>query len=200
VIEILRAGDRYEVIGLLDPDPELKGKSVLEVPVLGDDSILPCLADQRIKRFFVGVGSVGDASNRKRLYEKGLALGMGPVSCIHPAAIISPSVAMGQGNTIMAGVIINACAKLGNNIIVNTGAVVDHDCWLEDHVHIATGAHLCGAVRVGIGAHIGAGAVIRQNIHVGEQSVVGVGAAVVQDVAPNQVVAGVPARPLLRRI
>jgi UDP-perosamine 4-acetyltransferase len=199
LIEILQAGTCYEVVGLLDRRPDLKGQSVLGVPVLGDESELPRLIAAGIRHFFVGIGSVGDSSARKRVYENGLALGMEPVSSIHPSAIVSPSVRMGHGNMIMAGVVINACAILGNNIIVNTGVVVDHDCWLGDHVHVATGAKLSGTVRVGEGAHIGAGAVIRQNISIREGAVVGAGAAVVKDVGVNEVVVGVPARPLQRR-
>jgi sugar O-acyltransferase (sialic acid O-acetyltransferase NeuD family) len=199
LIEILRAGTCYEVAGLLDPRPDSQGQTVLGVPMLGGDSELPRLIAAGIRHFFVGIGSVGDSSARKRLYEHGLALGMEAVSSIHPSAIISPSVRMGHGNMIMAGVVINACTILGNNIIVNTGAVVDHDCWLGDHVHVATGAKLSGTVRVGAGAHIGAGAVIRHNISIGEGTVVGAGAAVIKDVAVNEVVVGVPARPLRRR-
>jgi sugar O-acyltransferase (sialic acid O-acetyltransferase NeuD family) len=199
LIEILRARDQYDLVGLLDVAPELKGKFVLGVPVLGDDSLLPSLRQQGVRRFFVGVGSTGDASNRQRLYREGLTFEMEPVSLIHPSAIISPSVEMGKGSMIMAGVIINACVRLGDNVIVNTGAVVDHDCWLADHVHVATGACLSGTVRVGEGAHIGAGAVIRHNINIGPHAIVGAGAAVVRDVVASEVVAGVPARVLKRR-
>ncbi len=199
LIEILRARDCFNLVGLLDSDPGLKDKLVMGLPVLGDDSMLPSLKKNGVRRFFVGVGSVGDASERKRMYEKGLALGMEPVSSIHPSAIISPSVELGNGSMIMAGVVISSCVKLGDNVIVNTGAVVDHDCCLGDHVHVATGARLSGTVRVGAGAHIGAGAVIRQNINIGDGAVVGAGAAVVRDVAANEVVVGVPARTLRSR-
>jgi sugar O-acyltransferase (sialic acid O-acetyltransferase NeuD family) len=199
LIEILRTQDCFELVGLLDPDSELKGKSILGVPVLGDDTMLLDLRTKGIRYFFVGIGSVGEASKRKRLYEEGLALNMEPVSSIHPGAIISPSVEMGKGCMIMAGAVMNACVSLGDNVIVNTGAVLDHDCCIGSHAHVATGAHLSGTVRVGQGAHIGAGAVIRNNIHIGDGAVVGIGAAVIRDVAANDVVVGVPARSLAHK-
>jgi sugar O-acyltransferase (sialic acid O-acetyltransferase NeuD family) len=200
LIEILRAHSSFEVVGLLDPNPELRGKSVLGIPVLGDDSLLLDLKEKGIRHFFIGVGSVCDSSKRKRIYEEALALNMEPVSSIHPGAIISPSVEMGNGCMIMAGVVINACVKLGDNVIVNTGAVVDHDCCIASHVHVATGAHLSGGVRVGEGAHIGAGAVVRHNLNIGVGAIVGVGAAVIRDVAAKDVVVGVPARSLQHRV
>jgi sugar O-acyltransferase (sialic acid O-acetyltransferase NeuD family) len=196
LIEILRSDDRWDLIGLLEADPALIGQSVLGVPVLGDDSMLPPLKEKGARRFFIGVGSSGDSAHRKSLYEKALALGIEPVCSIHRSAVISPSAVVGKGCMVMAGAVISAGTKIGDNVIVNTGAIVDHDCELGNHVHIATGAVLSGGVRVADGAHIGAGAVVRHYINIGKAAVVGIGAAVVKDVAANEVVVGVPARPL----
>ena len=200
VIEILRAAGGFDLVGLLEIDPELIGSTVLGVPILGDDDMLPHLKEQGVRHFFVGVGSVGDTSNRIRIYEMALALDMEPVVAIHPSAIISRSAEIGKGITVMAGVIVNACVRLGDNVILNTGAILDHDCCIGNHVHVATGARLSGAVRVGAGAHIGAGAVVRQNLTIGRGAIVGVGAAVVRDVEANETVAGVPARRLQRQV
>ena len=87
LIEILRACDCFELVGLLDSDPELKDKCVMGLPVLGDDSMLPLLKEKGVRRFFIGVGSVSDGSKRKRIYEGALALGMEPASSIHSSAI-----------------------------------------------------------------------------------------------------------------
>ena len=196
VIEILHCHESYELIGLLDPKPELQGKNVLGVPVLGGDDLLPTLKRDGICHFFVGLGSIRDTRPRQRLYELALQHGMRPVDAVHPQAVISPSAEIGEGITIMAGAVINACARLGVNVIVNTGVVVEHDCVIGDHVHIATGAQLASTVRVGAGAHIGAGATVRQRITIGVGAIVGAGAVVVKDVPPHTVVVGVPARPL----
>jgi UDP-2-acetamido-3-amino-2,3-dideoxy-glucuronate N-acetyltransferase len=50
-------------------------------------------------------------------------------------------------------------------------------------------------VRVRDGSAIGSGAVILGGVTVGERALVGAGAVVTRDVAPGEVVAGVPARP-----
>jgi len=196
VIEILRSHKSYELVGLLDPKPELQGETVLGVPVLGDDDLLPVLKRDGVSNFFVGLGSIGDTTPRQRLYELALQHGMKPVDAVHPQAVISPSAEIGEGVTIMAGAVINACARLGVNVVVNTGAIIEHDCVVGDHVHIATGAQLASTVRVGTGAHIGAGATVRQCITIGEGAIVGAGAVVVKDVPPHTVVVGVPACPL----
>jgi sugar O-acyltransferase (sialic acid O-acetyltransferase NeuD family) len=196
VIEILRFHKSYDLVGLLDPKPELQGQKMLDVPVLGDDDLLRTLTRDGVGHFFVGLGSVGDSGSRQSLFKLALQHGMEPVQAVHPQAIISPSARLGPGVTVMAAAVINACAQLGCNVIVNTGAIVEHDCIIGDHVHIATGAQLASTVQVGPGAHVGAGATVRQCITVGAGALVGAGAVVVKDVAPQTVVVGVPACPL----
>jgi UDP-perosamine 4-acetyltransferase len=196
VIEILRTGDEsYQLAGLLDPKPELQGKDVLGVPVLGSDDFLPVLKRNGIDHFFVGLGSIGDTRPRQRLFELARQYELKPIDAIHPQAIVSPSVDVGKGVTIMAGAVVNSCTRLGVNVIINTGAIVEHDCVLGNHVHIATGARLASTIQVDSGAHIGAGATIKQGVTIGERAIVGAGAVVVRDVAPHTVVIGVPAHP-----
>jgi sugar O-acyltransferase (sialic acid O-acetyltransferase NeuD family) len=196
IMDILRCNESYEVMGFLDPKPELQGKSVLGAPVLGNDNLLPKLRGNGIRYFFLGLGSSGDTRPRQRLFELALEHGMKPINAVHPQAVISPSAELGKGITVMAGVVINACARLGVNVIVNTGAIIEHDCVIGDHVHIATGAQLASTVHVGDRTHIGLGASILQCINVGRNTIVGAGAVIVDDVPDNVVVVGVPARVL----
>jgi sugar O-acyltransferase (sialic acid O-acetyltransferase NeuD family) len=184
------------IVGLLDPEPSRQGESVLGVPVLGDDSLLPGLLAQGVGQFFVGVGSVGDSGLRVRLYEHARRLGLTPVRCVHPAAIVSAYAVLAPGVAVLAGAVVNARARLGENVIINSGAVVEHDCVVLDHAHVATGARLAGNVEVGRGAHVGASAAVLQGLRIGAGAVVGLGAAVIRDVADAQTVVGVPARPV----
>jgi UDP-perosamine 4-acetyltransferase len=199
VIETLRLDGRYEIIGLLDRNPDLLGKSVLGVPILGDDEELPVLKARGVECFFVGLGGVVSLAPRRRLYESALGLGLEPVPVLHPGAFISPSAVLGQGPTVMAAAVVNAQARIGENVILNTGAIVEHDCVIGSHVHIATGARLAGDVVIGEETLIGAGAVVRQGLRIGPRALVGAGAVVVKDVPGGQMVVGNPARPRERR-
>ena len=195
VIEILQLESQHELVGLLDPKPDLRGKLVLGIPVLGGDEQLPVLKAHGVEHFFVGLGSASDLGPRRHLYEFASGQGMKPVTAIHPSAIISPSAVLGMGATVMAAAVINADARLGDNVIVNTGTIVEHDCIIGNHVHIATGAKLSGGVIVGDETHIGAGAVVREYIRIGTGAMIGAGAVVVKDVHDGQMVIGNPARP-----
>jgi len=196
ILDVLGLDDRFEIVGMLDTNPELHGKSFLGVPVLGSDELLHDLYEGGIKYFFLGLGSTGDNEPRRKLFEKASGLGMEPVSTIHISAVISPSAHIGGGAQILANAIVNPSTILGINNIINTGAIVEHDCILGDHVHIATGARLASSVKVGSLAHIGVGATVRQLIYIGEGATVGAGAVVVKDVPAGHTVIGNPAKKL----
>lgn len=196
LLDILLDDPLTRVAGILDGDPARRGGDVWGVPILGDDGRLAEMVAGGVTHFVVGLGSVGNADLRARLFALGRASGLTPLDVVHPAAVGSRRIASGLGVQRLAGSVVNAGAVIGDNVIVNTGAVVEHDCRLADHVHVASGARLAGNVRVGYGAHVGAGATVLQGVSVGDRAVVGAGAVVVRDVPPGIVVVGVPAKPL----
>jgi sugar O-acyltransferase (sialic acid O-acetyltransferase NeuD family) len=194
LIETFEAGGLGIPHAVLDSDRKRWGKKLLGVPILGDDGLLPELIKQGANCFMVGLGSTRDNGPRKRLFGLGLAHSLKALTLMHPTAICSPWASLGRGSQILPGCIINAGATLGANVIVNSGAIVEHDCQLHDHVHLAIGARLSGGVQVGSGAFIGAGATVKEGISVGKNAIVGAGSLVLKDVAPQAIVAGVPAR------
>lgn len=196
VLDVLSIDSSIEVMGVVCPDVDVHHP--IGCPVLGTDDDLRGLAGSVVTHFIVAVGSVGDSSLRRGLFEYGQSLGLIAVNAIHPSSVISSSVTLGRGVAIMAGSIVNARARIGDNCIVNTGAIVEHDCEIGAHAHIASGAVLGGHVAVGVGVHVGAGATVKHGLRVAERAVIGIGAAVVKDVDEGQVVVGVPARPLRR--
>lgn len=196
LIDALQAGGTAVDCCLLDPDPARHGQSILGVPIVGGDDKLLFLRKDGYTHFVIGVGSTGDSSKRKFLFEHAIKHDLSPLTIIHPQAICAASAEIGAGSVLFAGSIVNPGAKIGENVIINTGAIVEHDCVIGQHSHIAPGACLAGEVWLGNGVHIGAGAVIRQGIKVGDGAVIGAGAVVVKDVLPGRVMVGIPARPL----
>lgn len=194
VLDCLRRAGRFEVAGFLDP--RCVGQSIEGVPVLGGDELLAKLPSEGIGLAIIGIGSIGDNSLRRRLFEQGRAAGLQFVNAVHPSAVVADSVVLGSGVAIMAGAVVNAGTMLGDNSIVNTGAIVEHDCVVAAHAQIAPGAVLCGGASIGIAAHVGAGATILQGVTIGDSAVIGAGSVVLADVAARTVAAGVPARPV----
>ena len=198
LLDALRSSGDSRSIGVLDADSERAGSFLYDVPILGNDDLLPELARSGTHIFAISVGGTRENAPRKMLFERARELGLEPLTVIHPTAIVSGWATIGAGCQILPGAIVNPGARLGANVIVNSGAIIEHDCVVGDHAHIATGACLSGGVKVGPLAHVGSGATVRQLITIGAASVVGSGAVVVKNVAPSAVVAGVPAKELLR--
>lgn len=194
LIESLRAGGLDIAGAVLDKDSALWGQTVLGVPVLGGDELLPELIRQGADCFIVGLGTTSTGELRQRLLEQGVAAGLEPLSVVHPSAVVSPSAKLGRGCQLMPLCVINARAVLGDNVLVNTGAIVEHDCIVGSHVHIATGAKIAGGVSVGDRSLIGLGACVRQGLRIGHNVIVGAGAVVVKAVPDNNIVIGVPAQ------
>jgi len=195
VIDALQAVGEVEPVAILDADESVWSMRVLGVPVVGGDDELERLAGEGVERFAVGVGSVGDADLRQRLFELGLSHGLSPLTVIHPSAVVAPSAELEDGVQVMARAVINARAEVGRNALINSGAVVEHDCRIGDHAHVASGAVLAGDATVGDGAFVGAGATVIQGVWVGDGAVVGAGAVVLGYVADGATVMGVPAQP-----
>jgi len=118
------------------------------------------------------------------------------VTVIHPSAIISQDVLIGEGCVIMAGAIIQPGTKIGKHCIINTGACVDHDCIIGDFVHVAPNCSLAGGVSVGEGAFIGIGSSIIPNKIIGRWTNVGAGSVIIADQPDYCTTLGIPANPI----
>ena len=194
VIDAIDSAGVYAVIGLLDPDESIWETRVLGKPVLGGDELLCNLRSDGVDRAFLGVGSTGDTTLRRVVFENACGEGFEIVTVRHAAAYVSAKSTLGEGTVVLANATVGPDARVGRNVAINAGTVIEHDVVVEDHTQIATGALLCGGVHVGLGAHIGAGASIKQGVRVGDGATLGSGAAVIQDVEAGSVVVGVPAR------
>ncbi|OXR50238.1 acetyltransferase [Pusillimonas sp. T2] len=161
--------------------------------VTGDTAALLNAVD----RFDGVIVAIGDNTIRLAKLRALQSVGAHIATIIHPAAVVSSSVRLGEGTVVMAGVVINSDTIIGEGGILNTACSVDHDCLLGDAVHISPGAHLAGSVRVGELAWVGIGAAVRQGLNIGRLVRVGAGAAVINDIADGRTVVGVPAKILV---
>lgn len=193
---VLRSGV-YEAVGIVERDGAPQAP-VLGVPVVGHDADLPHLRSEGWQSAAVTLGSVGDPSRRRALFEQLKALGFALPVLADPSAVVSAHVEIAEGVFLGKRTVVNAGVEIGACAIVNTGAVVEHDCRIGAFCHISPDAVLCGAVEVEENAHVGAGAVVIQGVRIGRGAIVGAGAVILHDVPAGCTVVGNPGRILER--
>lgn len=178
----------FEIEYLIDDDPSKQGREIYGIPVIKPEELKNKLKNSAL---FLAIGD-----NKKRRVKAETLQSYSPLYplLIHPKAIVSPSVEIGEGTVIMAGALVNPYAKIGRHCIINTGAVVEHHCSLGDFVHIAPNATLGGAVQIGQGTLVGLSATVLLGKRIGENCTIGAGAMVLNDVPSGATVVGVPAR------
>ncbi len=177
-----------ELIGFFDSRYQAKGKTVLDLEILGSEENW---RDYPETEFIVAIGS---NQTRRRIFELLDREGASITTAIHPTAILGTAVDIGRGSQVIAGAIVNIGTSIGQNCIINTGCTVDHHNLIGDHCHIAPGVNLAGNVTVGNGSFIGIGATVLPGVTIGQNVTVGAGAVVNRDIPDGATAVGVPAR------
>lgn len=121
---------------------------------------------------------------------------------IEPGAIIRDHVEIGDNAVIMMGASINIGAVIGEGTMIDMNVVLGGRATVGKNCHIGAGAVLAGVVEppsakpvvVEDDVLIGANVVVLEGVTVGKGARVAAGAIVIEDVPPNTLVAGVPAR------
>lgn len=106
--------------------------------------------------------------------------------------------------------------NIARDVIINAAGTVQIDDWAllgpgviiysQDHVFdgievpISMATDKRAPIRIGRGAWVASRAIITAGVSIGDGAVVAAGAVVTHDVAPNTIVAGVPARVLRERV
>lgn len=121
---------------------------------------------------------------------------------IEPGAIIRDQVEIGDNAVIMMGASINIGSVIGEGTMIDMNAILGGRATVGKNCHIGAGAVLAGVIEppsakpviVEDDVMVGANAVVLEGVTIGKGAVVAAGAIVIDDVPPNTVVAGTPAR------
>lgn len=184
-----------DVVGFLDDDPKYVGRSVSGVPVLGGVSRLKDLKEtENIQAVYCPLGN-----NKLRVKFLSMAkeLGYQTPNYIHPSAIISPNVTIGEGVYILLGAKIMPHTIIKNYVMISMGVLLAHHNVLEDGVFLSTGCNFGASIHAQKYVYCGIGSTIMTGLHeLGEDCLIGAGAVVIKDVPYKAVMAGVPAKVL----
>ena len=197
VHEILNTRPDVLLIGCTDKALGISERSVGEgvtLRILGDDDILPRLADQYPGLHAVFALGPDLMDVRTRLIRRLDLEKIPPITAIHRSAVISPVAKIGEGTVIRGGTVVSASSEIGRCCLINLGASIDHDAHLKMNVYVGQGAQISSYVQVGDNVVIEMGASINSRVTIGSGARVTGGAFVNTDVPDHAVVVGVPAR------
>jgi len=181
----------WELVGFLDDSPDLEGREVDGVPVLGPVSAVEHHPGTKV---VVTVGNPGNYFTRPRVVTR---LGLPATryaTIIHPTASLAGTAEVGPGTVVLAMAVATASVRIGAHVIVMPQVVFTHDDVVGDYATFGAGVRMGGGVVVGRGAYVGSGATVREHRTIGPWALVGMGSVVTRDVPPAQVWAGVPSR------
>lgn len=195
VIEIIEKrnliNQEYNLIGIIDDNKKLIGTEVLGYQVIGDTDYIKQYSQ---KKKIQGVIAIADGNIRKRVFRKLKDILW--VNLIHPSAVISDYMKIGQGNIICAGVIVNPEVEIGNHCHINIGSTIGHDVKMLDYVTIMPGNRISGNVTIKCNSTVGTGSSIVQGIAIEENVTLGAGSIVLKDLPANCTAVGTPANPI----
>ncbi|MEY3599138.1 MAG: hypothetical protein RL521_1560 [Bacteroidota bacterium] len=113
---------------------------------------------------------------------------------IHPSAVISDWVTIGEGSIITAGVVLTTQIELGKHAQLNLQTTIGHDCKIGDYFTTAPGAKINGNNTIGHHVYMGTNAITKQGIQIVSDVTVGMGAVVLKDIQDAGVYIGCPAQ------
>ena len=184
IIDTIQTSKLYEIIGIIDLEQNM-GQYINGIEVLDSDENLIKYKKSGVENAFISVGSIGNTSVRRKLYNLAKKIEFNIPTIIDYTAIISSDATIGSGTFVGKGTIINTKSIIGSNCIINSGSIIEHDCSVDDFVHIASGATLCGGVQVGKNTHIGANSTVIQYKTIGENVIIGSGSVVTKNIKSN---------------
>ena len=194
VIDIVCFDKNYEIVGMVDLQSGKKvGSKINGVEVI-------CKLKELGKHFapenlkvIVAHGEIMRKSRAVKFLEaNGFSFG----NTISSKAVISPYAQIGKGCIINPNVVTMPNAAIGNHVIVHSQTVIEHDNEIGDFCNIGPGISFGGYVKIGQKTSVYTGATVIPKIRIGNNAIVAAGAVVIKDVKDNEVVAGVPAKPI----
>lgn len=182
-------GNEWNVIGVLDDNPELKDKEICGVPVIG--GIADC--KEYLSAWFTV--AVGAPRVRRDIVKKLSGQGVkNYATLVHPKTGMSKYVFFGEGTIVTAGCILTTQITIGKHNIINLASTIGHDVSSGDYCTIAPQVAVSGNVKMGDCVELGTGAIIVQNLEIARGAMVGAGSIVTKNLKSDSLYVGIPAK------
>lgn len=125
--------------------------------------------------------AVGDPTERESIVKR-MPSGTRYFSFIHPTAIISDDIDMGEGSFIGAYSIVTTNVKIGEHSILNRGCQIGHDSILGKYFSGMPGSIVSGNVKIGDRVFLGTNSAIREKLLICDDVTIGISSGIYQNI------------------
>ena len=178
-----------DVEGFIEPDKTYKqidknklihGKPILPYSFVKSNSHLITIA-------------IANSETRQKIINQ-LPNDINFITLIHPNAVISKWVKIGEGVIICAGSIITCDIEIGKHSQLNLNTTIGHDCIIGDFFTTAPNVNISGNCTFENHVYFGTASCIKQGLSIVENVIIGMGAIVTKNITESGVYIGNPAR------
>lgn len=174
----------YVVLGYLDDDTTKIGLKIHGYEVLGT---IDYLLEIQNKQDICAVIAIQDGVLRKQIVNK-LSSFSNWETIIHPNAVISDTVQIGNGTIACANVTISVDTVIGQHCIFYLSSTIGNDCLLNDYVSIMSNTSVSEYVEIGQESYLAANTSVFPNKKIGCRARIGVGSIISKDIKNDAVI------------
>jgi acetyltransferase-like isoleucine patch superfamily enzyme len=167
IIEALRGQGELAACFILDRDPDVIGKEIFNVPVIGaTDEVILRWDRKEFDQAIIAIG--GDLKERKAVYDLLVVNAIPLANVVDPDAKLGMNVTMGSGNVILNHSYLGNNVRLGDNNYILNQCSLQHDTIIGDHNYLATNVTIGAKVRVGSLNRFGIKSIVESRSVVGD--------------------------------
>ncbi len=193
IIDIFKAKNRSieDKVCFLDKDEFCTGEKIMGIDVILESTF-------NSEKYIVVV-AIGDPKTRKKVVDN-FPKDTCYATLIHPTAVISDWVEIGEGSIITAGVIVTCNIKIGKHAHLNLCTTIGHDCEIGDYFTTAPSANISGICKFGNLVYFGTNTCVKQGVSICDNVTIGMGGVVVKDIKESGIYIGNPLRKLENKV
>lgn len=181
----------FEMIGILDDNPDLAGTSIEGLAVLGP---LESVSDYPDAHF---VFCVGSHHTRILRYEILRRLGLPDeryATLVHPRAKVYRSASLGVGSILHCGSVVGNGTHVGRWVVVLWNSVIGAANTVGDGALIASNVTTNAGAKIGSFSFIGAASAVADGVEVGPGAMLGMGGLALRDIPVGAFQFGSPSK------
>lgn len=137
--------------------------------------------------------AIGDPIKRFNIIKK-LPKNTNFFTFIHPTALVSNDVMIGNGSFIGAYSIITTNVYIGEHSLLNRSCHIGHDTKVGDYLSMMPNSVISGNCNIGNRVYIGTNSSIREKINIYSDVTIGLNSGVVKDIIDSGIYVGSPCK------